>query len=824
VRRRLIALLLVAFFVPLFLTVLPPARAADERCFAETGFCLQGRFLEYWEAGGGLAIYGFPISAELWEDKRLVQYFERNRFEFHPENARPFDVLLGLLGVERLRADGRDHQSDASGRALQDCRFFPETGHSLCGRFREYWEQNGGLALFGYPITEPAEELSETDGQVYLVQYFERNRFEFHPENARPFDVLLGLLGSWRANWLLADVRAAHPLRADVLGLEGAVAPLDRVTLRVSVPGYAGPAEVRLFDAAGRLQLRQVVPVTGGEAIVPHQANGALGPHAAVVLIDGQIAGISSTAYLLDAETNVSTGVERYDQLWPIVRRMQAQNVSTYIVDGQPVRGHRSPDSYLIWMRDHVYQALGYRYFDRDMTSALDYFRRSQRADGSFDDFFAFPPWGKVQGRMEVEADLEFLFTQGVFQAWQATGDDGWLRACLPAIERGLAYITSDPKRWEPSLGLVKRPFTIDTWDFEFGGPDFDADGKPIGRHKIDDQTKWGIMHGDNTGLAYAMQILGQIYERQGDFGRAGFWRGRAAEQMQRLNGTSWNGRFFTHQVLLQPVDVPGVDLAQQLSLSNAYALNRNVLSFEQATGILNEYQRRRAEGRAFAEWYSIDPPFPPNSFGTGPTWGDIPGTYVNGGILPLVGGELARGAFRWGQETYGFDILSRYHFMLTRQGGSYLWYYAAGNPGISGTETINTDGWGSSAMVAALFEGAAGVADRDVLFRDVLVAPRWAADPAVDQAQVTLRYGASYGYVSYRWERLPEEAGLRMQVASAAQNGTLRVLLPVTAGERVFVTVGGVPVAFAVQTVAESRYVELPMPLTTVPVEITWR
>ena len=49
-----------------------------------------------------------------------------------------------------------------------------------------------------------------------------------------------------------------------------------------------------------------------------------------------------------------------------------------------------------------------------------------------------------------------------------------------------------------------------------------------------------------------------------------------------------------------------------------------------------------------------------------------------------LVGGELARGAFRWGFETYGFDIVRRYAQLIAIQGGSYLWYYPAGNPGIA--------------------------------------------------------------------------------------------------------------------------------------------
>ena len=75
-------------------------------------------------------------------------------------------------------------------------RYFSETGHNVPGAFAGYWEANGGLPRFGYPLTEAFEEVSETDGGRYLTQYFERARFEYHPEYQGTKDeVLLGLLG-----------------------------------------------------------------------------------------------------------------------------------------------------------------------------------------------------------------------------------------------------------------------------------------------------------------------------------------------------------------------------------------------------------------------------------------------------------------------------------------------------------------------------------------------------------------------------------------------------------------------------------------------------
>ena len=61
--------------------------------------------------------------------------------------------------------------------------------------FLEYWNNHGALAQQGYPLTEEFTEKNPADGKDYLVQYFERNRFELHPENQPPYDVLLGQFG-----------------------------------------------------------------------------------------------------------------------------------------------------------------------------------------------------------------------------------------------------------------------------------------------------------------------------------------------------------------------------------------------------------------------------------------------------------------------------------------------------------------------------------------------------------------------------------------------------------------------------------------------------
>jgi Tol biopolymer transport system component len=181
-------------------------------CFPETtGYCISGRIREFWEENGGLPVFGYPITPqreEVIEDQVLqVQWFERERLELHPENARPYDVLLGRLGADRLEQQERNWRDFPDNTARDGCRFFPETQQNVCGEFLEAWRADGleidgqpgkteieNLALFGLPLSPPQRETIE--GQEYIVQWFERARFESHPENDPPYNVLFGLLGN----------------------------------------------------------------------------------------------------------------------------------------------------------------------------------------------------------------------------------------------------------------------------------------------------------------------------------------------------------------------------------------------------------------------------------------------------------------------------------------------------------------------------------------------------------------------------------------------------------------------------------------------------
>ncbi len=93
--------------------------------------------------------------------------------------------------------------------AHQLCFPADKTPHCFADPFSDYWETNGGLPVFGYPITTAANEVNADTGQTYNTQWVERTRMEDHPENAgTPYRVLLGLLGKERLRQLGRDPNA----------------------------------------------------------------------------------------------------------------------------------------------------------------------------------------------------------------------------------------------------------------------------------------------------------------------------------------------------------------------------------------------------------------------------------------------------------------------------------------------------------------------------------------------------------------------------------------------------------------------------------------
>ncbi len=185
----------------------PTTNWATNIYFQETGHNLSYPFLRYWQENGGVALFGFPIT-EIFEEVNIndgkvysVQYFERERLEFHPEAKNPaYRVQLGLLGTNMLWVNCRSFPRAGPLPSSPLRTFFPQTGHNMSNSFKKYWERNGGLAIFGFPVSEEFSETDPATGKTFIVQWFERARFEYHPEySGTSNEVLLGLLGR---DWL----------------------------------------------------------------------------------------------------------------------------------------------------------------------------------------------------------------------------------------------------------------------------------------------------------------------------------------------------------------------------------------------------------------------------------------------------------------------------------------------------------------------------------------------------------------------------------------------------------------------------------------------
>lgn len=268
-RRLLIAILLIVIGLPSATAVAVPAH---DRCFGDvpgiTNCITSDEFEQYWSANGGLPVFGYPITPERREvnadlaDNFDTQWFERIRFEAHPENEPPYHVLLGRLGAELLERQGRGFEPMPPGATPAGrCRKF-DVGNqqqAVCDPFLQYWESHGleldgrsgktyaeSLALFGLPLTPPKVE-TNLNGDTVLTQWFERARFEDHGTTG----VLLGLLGvevldTSRAGpvYPIVDGDTGYLIggtRGGIWLLDAAAAPLIPGGERYRLYGLSGP-------------------------------------------------------------------------------------------------------------------------------------------------------------------------------------------------------------------------------------------------------------------------------------------------------------------------------------------------------------------------------------------------------------------------------------------------------------------------------------------------------------------------------------------------------------------------------------------------------
>jgi hypothetical protein len=456
--------------------------------------------------------------------------------------------------------------------------------------------------------------------------------------------------------------------------------PLLNATLHIAGSGWENATAV-IVDGAGREYVREKTSSTFKFTI-----GGALGRQIARV-VDKNGATIGELSFLVDCSTELNDegGVYR-DLLKAVLWTMMSwsQDNPVFAIHYKD----RAYQCFANWIFDHTLILKGMKYFWPNVKDAIDFFADTQREDGMiwencypatpdlnfFDWKFDYDGFIKRFGdgfwqlrRAPVESHVEQYFVEGLYSTWKATGDNDWMKGKLDNAIRALRQITKSPYRWSEKYQLMHRGFTIDTWDYvsddqqRFGGSVFMV---YLGK------SEFGVFHGDNTNLVFQSRNLAEMLKVSGRGKEAPEFEKLADDVEKRLGALAWNGNFYTHWIaenLDYKPDV-GVDMSSQVSLSNAYALNRGI-SHDKCVSVIKTYQRIKREmpSSSPGEFYAIYPPFQ-RDFTL-----NVPGLvweYCNGGILTVVAGELAHGAFEHGFEAYGADILRRVKAIADRYRG----------------------------------------------------------------------------------------------------------------------------------------------------------
>ena len=157
----------------LFLMVGTPvlAQSSGGEYFKETGHYVNGEFLVYYRSvPNATTLFGYPITEAFAKNGRTIQYFQRARFELYPELPADQRVRLSPIGKALYQPGEQLNLFNPFA-----CRYFPQTGYSVCYAFLDFFKANGGVERFGQPIS-PFEYRNDL-----IVQYFENARLEWKP-------------------------------------------------------------------------------------------------------------------------------------------------------------------------------------------------------------------------------------------------------------------------------------------------------------------------------------------------------------------------------------------------------------------------------------------------------------------------------------------------------------------------------------------------------------------------------------------------------------------------------------------------------------------
>lgn len=586
--------------------------------------------------------------------------------------------------------------------------------------------------------------------------------------------------------------------------------PLDDVRIVFKCDALHGQkVQFRVTDAAHVKYIDTRVDAADGEAELTIKAAGKSGVHFIQVNTDtaAQNDYMRCGSFRVEAKTGVATDTGEMDDLLDQLAEGLLQAIDITIINGREVTQYKTGDNTRQNLAYPAFAISALRYYIQDVKTMFEAIYEAQWPNGSlpdhvYGDGYPCPLTGpRLRSCM---ADLETGTVSTVCTGWQAHGDDQWLRGLMPRIEASLDYALTDPLIFDEEHGLIKRPHSFDEWDINFR-----PDGKPESLFTGPD-SYFVLMQGDNSQLVAACGLLAEAYEVLGRPHRAAHWRLRQDHYREKANKIFWDGVKYKHHVHLVPFDHGDFDEDNQLTMSNAWAINRGFATHEQTVSIIDEYERRWKQTGDRFPWWSLQPGYPNdlNYFTVGGVWSKGEGEYCNGGLFPLVGGELCRAALRHGREELAYKLLGDVHEVIKRDNGAiFTWYHLDGEAAINAPHNqTNHDPWGISPWAQAIIEELAGIKTDGKLLEKVICAPRW---PAVNvkTASATAHFPSSNTYFAYQYERSDERIAIHF--TGTGKEVSFAVLL---AGwtQCSAVTVDGKKAPFKTSTVEDSTYLHV--------------
>jgi len=315
---------------------------------------------------------------------------------------------------------------------------------------------------------------------------------------------------AWVMTYSLSAQESGH---IKVLDKAESIRPLDQIDVVCTIPGT-----LVIKDAAGRTYYQAAA--TGRSTVT---VAGKTGQHT-IVLTDKKNKMLESTKFQVHAETSIDDGGKAAEMF-----NLFHKGMLVYNPEGvEEVTWNAKTYRYFVnWVLDNANTAKGMQYFSPYSKDLTDLLRENQQTDGmiwSFvqpdkDDYHYYETAYSFLGyfnhgngawfvRQPAENHVEYNYVNMMYTHWKASGDNLWMRENLTAAMRALDYCVTDTLKWSKRFKLLKRPYCIDSWDFQVDDeytPDAPLSPTMV---VIPGKTKFGIFFGDNTGYYDACNKL----------------------------------------------------------------------------------------------------------------------------------------------------------------------------------------------------------------------------------------------------------------------------------------------------------------------------